>query len=84
MPGRTRQQTRATSTNNMVDGNMDDLMTQLAKQREPGVMGPQDYKHPHAVLEETVMTQHSMKKGIKLFGDAGVDAVLMELQQLHD
>jgi hypothetical protein len=25
-----------------------------------------------------------MKKGIKLFGDAGVDAVLKELQQLHD
>jgi hypothetical protein len=30
------------------------------------------------------MTQHSMKKGIKLFGQAGVDAVSKELQQLHD
>ena len=30
------------------------------------------------------MTQHNMKKGIKLFGDAGIDAVLKELQQLHD
>ena len=30
------------------------------------------------------MTQHSMKQGIKEFGDAGVDAVLEELQQLHD
>ncbi len=30
------------------------------------------------------MMQHNMKKGIKLFGDAGIDAVLKELQQLHD
>jgi hypothetical protein len=30
------------------------------------------------------MTQFSMKQGIKEFGDAGVDAVLKELQQLHD
>ena len=38
----------------------------------------------HTTLENTVMTQHNMKKGIKLFGDAGIDAVLKELQQLHD
>jgi hypothetical protein len=30
------------------------------------------------------MTQHSMKKGIKLFGDAGISAVLTELKQLHN
>jgi hypothetical protein len=30
------------------------------------------------------MMQHSMKKGIKLFGSAGIDAVLKELKQLHD
>jgi hypothetical protein len=30
------------------------------------------------------MTQHSMKKGIKVFGPPGVDAVLKELKQLHD
>ena len=45
---------------------------------------PQDYKHRHTTLSHTVMTQMSMKKGIKEFGDAGVDAVLVELQQLHD
>jgi hypothetical protein len=45
---------------------------------------PCDYSHLHTVLEGTAMTQHSLKKGIKLFGDAGVDAVLKELQQLHD
>ena len=45
---------------------------------------PRDYCHLHTTLESTVMTQHNMKKGINIFGDAGVDAVLKELQQLHD
>ncbi len=30
------------------------------------------------------MSQMSMKKGIKEFGDDGVDAVMRELRQLHD
>ena len=46
---------------------------------------PRDYIHLHATLENIVMTQHNMKKRIELFGDAGVEAVLKELQQrLHD
>ena len=45
---------------------------------------PRDYSHLHVTLEDTVMTQYSMKKGIKEFGEAGVEAVLKELQQLHD
>jgi hypothetical protein len=45
---------------------------------------PRDYSHLHTIMEDTVMTQHTMKKGIKIFGDAGVEAVLKELQQLHD
>jgi hypothetical protein len=45
---------------------------------------PRDYDHAHTTLAHTVMTQYSMKKGIKEFGEAGVDAVLVELQQLHD
>eukprot|EP00978_Attheya_sp_CCMP212_P002446 scaffold4998_cov27-Attheya_sp.AAC.1 len=52
---------------------------------------PKDYSHYrnpssnlHALLESTLMTQHSMKKGIKVFGQAGVDVVLSELKQLHD
>jgi hypothetical protein len=45
---------------------------------------PRNYSHLHATLEGIAMTQHSMKKGIKLFGQAGVDAVSKELQQLHD
>jgi hypothetical protein len=45
---------------------------------------PRNYSHLHATLEGTVMTQHSMKKGIEIFGEAGIDAVLAELKQLHD
>jgi hypothetical protein len=45
---------------------------------------PRDYGHIHATLEHTVMTQMNMKKGIKEFGDTGVDAVLSELKQLHN
>jgi hypothetical protein len=37
-----------------------------------------------AALEHTVMTQHGLKKGLKEFGEAGVEAVLKELQQLHN
>ena len=38
----------------------------------------------HTTLENIVMTQHSVKQGLKIFGDAGVDAVVDELKQLHD
>jgi hypothetical protein len=30
------------------------------------------------------MTQHGLRKGLKEFGNAGVEAVTKELQQLHD
>jgi hypothetical protein len=45
---------------------------------------PRDYGHLHTTLESITMTQHSVKKGLKKFGAAGVSAVLDELQQLHD
>eukprot|EP00978_Attheya_sp_CCMP212_P045501 scaffold348922_cov20-Attheya_sp.AAC.1 len=45
---------------------------------------PRDYSHIHTTLESTVMTQYSMKKGLKVFGEPGVNAVVDELQQLHD
>jgi glutamate synthase domain-containing protein 1 len=38
----------------------------------------------HTTLEHIVMTQHSVKKGLQKFGEAGVNAVLKVLQQLHD
>jgi hypothetical protein len=44
---------------------------------------PRDYGHLHTTLENTVMTQHSMKKGLKEFGTEGTKAVLKELHQLH-
>eukprot|EP00978_Attheya_sp_CCMP212_P031313 scaffold117901_cov29-Attheya_sp.AAC.1 len=46
---------------------------------------PRDYSHMHTtLLEGTVTTQHSMKKGLKLYGEEGVNSVLDELKQLHD
>ena len=45
---------------------------------------PCNYTHEHDVLEHIMMTQHGLKKGLKEFGDAAVDAVLKELKQLHD
>jgi hypothetical protein len=44
---------------------------------------PHAYGHLHTTLESTAMTQHSMKKGLKVFGAAGTEAVLKELKQLH-
>ena len=32
----------------------------------------------------TVLTQYHVSKGIKVFGQEGIDAVLKELKQLHD
>jgi hypothetical protein len=45
---------------------------------------PRDYKHAHVTIEDIVMTQHSIKKGLKLYGEAGAEAVVSEMQQLHD
>ena len=44
---------------------------------------PRDYGHIHTILESTVMTQHSVKKGLRLFGEKGIDAIMKELDQLH-
>ena len=30
------------------------------------------------------LTQYSIKKGLELFGEVGAEAVIKELQQLHD
>ena len=45
---------------------------------------PRDYRHAHVTIENIVMTQHSIKKGLKLYGEAGAEAVVSEMQQLHD
>jgi hypothetical protein len=48
------------------------------------IIAPQDYSHLHTTLEHFAMTQHSIKKGLKLFGKDGEAAVISEMQQLHD
>jgi hypothetical protein len=45
---------------------------------------PCDYSHLHTMLEHIIMTQYTINKGLKVIGDAGTEAVLSELQQLHD
>ena len=36
------------------------------------------------VMESAVLTQYSMTKGLKEFGEKGVEAVMKEIKQLHD
>ena len=45
---------------------------------------PCEYSHLHATLKGIFMTQHNVKKGLQVFGEAGVEAVLKELNQLHE
>ena len=45
---------------------------------------PRDYSHLHGTLEDTVLTQYSLKHGLETFGNAGIEAVQKELRQLHD
>jgi Reverse transcriptase (RNA-dependent DNA polymerase) len=45
---------------------------------------PRDYGHLHTILEQTCMTQYSVKKGIKEFGQSGIDAVIAEMRQLDE
>lgn len=46
---------------------------------------PRDYSHlgDDYVFEHTMLTQYSLKKGLREFGEDGVEAVLKELKQLH-
>jgi hypothetical protein len=45
---------------------------------------PRDYGHLHTTIDDTVLTQMSMKQGLKTFGAEGRAAVLLEMKQLHD
>jgi len=46
---------------------------------------PRDYSHLHANLDEhAVMTQYGVRKGLKVFWEAGTDSIVTEMQQLHD
>ncbi len=69
--------------NGETNRNMDDKYCERSGTHNLRARKPRDYSHLHATLESITMTQHLMKKGIKKFGDAGTDAVLKELKQLH-
>jgi hypothetical protein len=58
--------------------------TQFFLKGDEIVLGPQDYSHLHTTLEHIVMTQHSVRKGLKLFGKDGENAIISEMQQFHD
>ena len=45
---------------------------------------PCAYSHLHGDLEHTALTQYNVKKWLKIFGEAGAQAVITEMQQLHD
>jgi hypothetical protein len=45
---------------------------------------PRIYSHLFMTINHYEMTQYSLKKGIQVFGDEGVAAVISELKQLHD
>ena len=45
---------------------------------------PRDYGHLHMTLEHTAMTQYTLERGLKEFGDDGVQAVAKEMRQWHD
>ena len=45
---------------------------------------PHDYSHLYSDLEHTMLTQYNIKKGLKLFGEAGMSAEVMKMQQLYD
>jgi hypothetical protein len=45
---------------------------------------PRSYKHIHPDLEDVIMTQLSLKKGLVAYGEAGAAAVMRELVQLHN
>jgi hypothetical protein len=73
-----------------VDANTDieqEMPTKYSTQNEQHNLQPRrlrNYGHQHTTLESTVMTQHSAKKGLTIYGDAGIQAILKELQQLND
>jgi hypothetical protein len=52
---------------------------------------PRSYAHWHLMkqaveepLVRLMLTQYSVKKGLKVFGEGRADAMVKELQQLHD
>ena len=51
-------------------------------QEMPIATKPQEQERANVNLMDTALTQYSIKKGLKMFGEAGADAVVKEMQQL--
>ena len=83
LTGRTRSETALT---NIVTP--DNIVDMLKKQRKPGIIHPNNMVNEHQLafpdLHEAVHTQYTMKKGLKVFGEPGKQAVKTEMQQVHD
>jgi hypothetical protein len=45
---------------------------------------PQDHSMLHATLEHYAMMQYSVKQGLRIYGEAGKEAMYSEMQQLHE
>lgn len=63
---------------------MDDVYGPRTGQYNLRPRKPRDFSHLHTALEATCMTQYSVKRGLKEFGDAGAAAVIKEMKQLDE
>jgi len=45
---------------------------------------PNDYNNKHTHLQHTTLTQYSVKRGLKEFGQDGADAIVKEMKQLDE
>ncbi len=45
---------------------------------------PSDYDRKHQNLQHTALTQYSSMKGLRVFGEAGAEAVVKEIEQLDE
>ena len=82
MAGRTRSQNREATTN-LADSMTEEMIRNLREQRAAGVMCPDDHHPELADLEAVAMTQLNMKQGIKRWKEDAVEAVRVEMNQLH-
>jgi hypothetical protein len=53
-------------------------------QNDTEVLCKPPYQGSQNILQAVALTQYHVKKGLKVFGKKGADAVLSELQQVHD
>jgi hypothetical protein len=77
-------QPKMLSTNRTIDQTMTDMHGERSEGHNLRPRRPRNYSHLNATLGGMAMTQHSVKKGLKAFGDDGTPALLKDLRQLHD